>query len=49
MWNSSYKEEGEYFVITPEVWNSKIEVNGSVTIGLIAKGQGTGKFSYVLE
>ncbi len=49
MWNASYKEEGEYFVITPEVWNSKIEAKGSVTIGLIAKGQGTGKFSYVLE
>ena len=49
MWNASYKEEGEYFVISPEGWNSKIEANGSVTIGVIAKGQGTGKFSYVLE
>ncbi|MBE6048647.1 MAG: glycoside hydrolase family 5 protein [Clostridium sp.] len=49
MWSASYKEEGEYYIVTPESWTSRIEAGGSVSFGLIAQGNGTGVFDYILE
>lgn len=37
MWNASYKEEGEYFVISLEGWNSKIQIALMVAIILFYK------------
>ena len=49
MWNARYEDDGEYYVVTPESWTSRIEAGSSVTFGLIADGEGTGVFGYTLE
>lgn len=48
-WNVNLKEEGDYYVITPVDWNSKIEKGASVSFGVQGSKKINKTINYILS
>ena len=47
-WCVKVAEEGEYYVFTPETWNSTIGANGNATFGLNGSGSIGNTLNFIL-
>ncbi|SFH68802.1 Carbohydrate binding module (family 6) [Pseudobutyrivibrio sp. OR37] len=47
-WCAKVAEEGEYYVFTPETWNSMINANGNATFGLNGSGSIGNTLNFIL-
>lgn len=47
-WEVDYREEGDYIIVTPKFWKTKIKAGETIGFGIQGIGEGSTDFKYEL-